>query len=61
MSYTISIRAILSTVSREARAKAFSTCISQLSAILVFYTVLITLSVTHRSRRHRSPWCHAHG
>ncbi|NWR59876.1 O51E1 protein, partial [Bucorvus abyssinicus] len=47
LSYTMIIRAILSIVSREARAKAFNMCISHLSAVLIFYIPLIGLSISH--------------
>ncbi|NXU17557.1 O51G2 protein, partial [Pardalotus punctatus] len=48
LSYVLVIRAILGTVSAEMRAKAFSTCISHLCAVLIFYVPLIGLSVIHR-------------
>ncbi|NXL90006.1 O51H1 protein, partial [Alectura lathami] len=55
LSYTMILRAILSTVSQAAQAKAFSTCISHLCAVLVFYIPLIGLSIAHRFGRQLSP------
>uniref|UniRef100_A0A8B9ZF15 G-protein coupled receptors family 1 profile domain-containing protein n=1 Tax=Anas platyrhynchos TaxID=8839 RepID=A0A8B9ZF15_ANAPL len=47
--------AILSIISQEARAKAFSTCISHLCAILIFYIPLLGLSVMHRFGKAPAP------
>ncbi|KAF1547959.1 Olfactory receptor 51E1, partial [Eudyptes schlegeli] len=47
LSYMMIIRAILNIVSQEARAKAFSTCISHLCAVLIFYIPLIGFSIIH--------------
>ncbi|NWU71528.1 O51E1 protein, partial [Pterocles burchelli] len=58
LSYTMIIRAILSIVSQEARAKAFSTCISHLCAVLIFYIPLISLSIIHRFGKHLPPLTH---
>ncbi|NXS38114.1 O51G2 protein, partial [Pomatostomus ruficeps] len=58
LSYLLIIRAILATVSPEARAKAFSTCICHLCAVLIFYVPLIGLSVIHRFGRHLPPLTH---
>ncbi|NWR79003.1 O51E1 protein, partial [Centropus unirufus] len=55
LSYVMIIRAILSIVSQEARAKAFSTCICHLCAVLIFYVPLIGLSITHRFGKHLPP------
>ncbi|NWR91293.1 O51G2 protein, partial [Furnarius figulus] len=55
LSYVLILRAVLSTVSQAARAKAFSTCASHLCAILIFYTPLISLSVIHRFGKHLPP------
>ncbi|KAM8821458.1 olfactory receptor 51H1-like [Eudromia elegans] len=52
LSYIMIVRAIMSTISHESRAKAFSTCISHLCAVLVFYIPLISLSVIHRFGNH---------
>ncbi|NXE98255.1 O51I2 protein, partial [Menura novaehollandiae] len=58
LSYVLIVRAILGIVSREARAKAFSTCICHLCAVLVFYVPLISLSVTQRFGKHLPPLTH---
>ncbi|NXW54917.1 O51E1 protein, partial [Eurystomus gularis] len=58
LSYVMIIRAILSIVSQEAQAKAFSTCISHLCAVLIFYIPLIGLSITHRFGKHLPPITH---
>ncbi|NWV61948.1 O51G2 protein, partial [Malurus elegans] len=58
LSYVLILRTILGTVSPEARAKAFSTCISHLCAVLIFYIPLISLSVIHRFGRHLPPLIH---
>ncbi|XP_051496169.1 olfactory receptor 51H1-like [Apus apus] len=55
LSYTMIVKAILSIVTPGARAKAFSTCISHLSAVLIFYIPLIGLSITHRFGKHLHP------
>ncbi|NWX05396.1 O51L1 protein, partial [Caloenas nicobarica] len=58
LSYMVIIRAVLNIVTPEARAKAFSTCISHLCAVLTFYIPLIGLSITHRFGKHLSPLTH---
>ncbi|NXY63159.1 O51G2 protein, partial [Callaeas wilsoni] len=55
LSYVFIVRAVLGTVSPGARAKAFSTCISHLCAVLIFYIPLIGLSVIHRFGKHLPP------
>ncbi|KAF1663533.1 Olfactory receptor 51F2, partial [Aptenodytes patagonicus] len=57
-SYMMIIRAILNIVSQEARAKAFSTYISHLCAVLIFYIPLIGLSIIHRFGKHLPPLTH---
>ncbi|XP_025975488.2 olfactory receptor 51H1-like [Dromaius novaehollandiae] len=58
LSYVMIVRAIMNTISHEARAKAFSTCISHLCAVLVFYIPLIGLSIIHRFGKHLHPLTH---
>lgn len=55
LSYTLILRAILGTVAPGARAKAFSTCLCHLCAVLLFYIPLISLSVIHRFGKHLPP------
>ncbi|XP_068844798.1 olfactory receptor 51F2-like [Capricornis sumatraensis] len=47
-SYVLIIRTILSIASPEERKKAFSTCISHIGAVAIFYIPLISLSFVHR-------------
>ncbi|KAM6286648.1 LOW QUALITY PROTEIN: olfactory receptor 51H1-like [Spheniscus humboldti] len=58
LSYMMIIRAILNIVSQEARAKAFSTCISHLCAVLIFYIPLIGFSIIYRFGKHLPPLTH---
>ncbi|NWI40151.1 O51F2 protein, partial [Picathartes gymnocephalus] len=58
LSYALIVRAILGTVAPGARAKAFSTCLSHLCAVLIFYIPLISLSVTHRFGQRLPPLTH---
>ncbi|XP_019305136.2 olfactory receptor 51D1 [Panthera pardus] len=47
-SYVLILKTVLELASQGAALKAFSTCISHLCAVLVFYVPLIGLSVVHR-------------
>uniref|UniRef100_A0A8C2QT33 Olfactory receptor n=1 Tax=Capra hircus TaxID=9925 RepID=A0A8C2QT33_CAPHI len=47
-SYVLIIKTILSIASPEERKKAFSTCISHIGAVAIFYIPLISLSFVHR-------------
>ncbi|XP_069495671.1 olfactory receptor 51G2-like [Ambystoma mexicanum] len=55
ISYIVIIRAVLRITTTDARLKAFSTCISHICAVLIFYIPLIGLSVVHRFGAHSSP------
>ncbi|XP_032976983.1 olfactory receptor 51F2 [Rhinolophus ferrumequinum] len=48
LSYLLIIKTVLSIASPEERKKAFSTCISHIGAVAVFYIPLISLSFVHR-------------
>lgn len=48
LSYVLIIRAVLDIASPEERKKAFSTCISHITAVAIFYIPLISLSFVHR-------------
>ncbi|XP_036602212.1 olfactory receptor 51F1-like [Trichosurus vulpecula] len=48
LSYVLIIRCILNIASPEERKKAFSTCISHITAVAVFYIPLVSLSFVHR-------------
>ena len=52
VSYTMILRAVVSLSSAEARQKAFSTCISHITAVAIFYIPLISLSFVHRFGKH---------
>ncbi|XP_062443961.1 olfactory receptor 51H1-like [Rhea pennata] len=58
LSYMMILRAFMRTISHEARAKAFSTCICHLCAVLLFYIPLIGLSIIHRFGKHLPPLTH---
>ncbi|KAM4796263.1 olfactory receptor 51G2-like [Rhinophrynus dorsalis] len=55
ISYVIILRAVLKIKPNEARLKAFSTCVSHICAVLLFYIPLIGLSVVHRVMKHAPP------
>uniref|UniRef100_A0A7N4Q0U7 Olfactory receptor n=1 Tax=Sarcophilus harrisii TaxID=9305 RepID=A0A7N4Q0U7_SARHA len=48
LSYILIIRSILNIASPEERKKAFSTCISHITAVAIFYIPLVSLSFVHR-------------
>ncbi|XP_058161808.1 olfactory receptor 51F2-like [Dasypus novemcinctus] len=48
LSYILIIKTVLSIASPEERKKAFSTCISHIGAVAIFYIPLISLSFVHR-------------
>ncbi|XP_074046019.1 olfactory receptor OR51C1-like [Macrotis lagotis] len=48
LSYVLIIKTVLSIASPEERHKAFSTCISHIGAVAIFYIPLISLSFVHR-------------
>ncbi|XP_029457637.1 olfactory receptor 51E1-like [Rhinatrema bivittatum] len=54
LSYFLILRAVLR-LSWEARLKAFSTCISHLCAVLIFYIPFIGLSMVHRFGKRSAP------
>ncbi|CAI5773713.1 olfactory receptor 52K1-like [Podarcis lilfordi] len=58
LSYTKILQTVLSLASKEEQLKAFSTCISHLCAILVFYTPVVLSSVIHRFGHHVAPYIH---
>ncbi|XP_051847293.1 olfactory receptor 51F1-like [Antechinus flavipes] len=51
LSYVLIIHSLLTIASPKERHKAFSTCVSHIGAISIFYIPLIILSSVHR-------WCH---
>ncbi|KAL1774254.1 olfactory receptor 51F1-like [Sigmodon hispidus] len=55
-SYVLIIRSVLSIASPGERKKAFSTCISHITAVAIFYIPLISLSFVHRFGKHAPPY-----
>ncbi|XP_032976980.1 olfactory receptor 51F2-like [Rhinolophus ferrumequinum] len=58
LSYLLIIKTVLSIASPEERKKAFSTCISHIGAVAVFYIPLISLSFVHRFGKWAPPYVH---
>ena len=57
-SYVLIIKTILSIASPEERKKAFSTCISHIGAVAIFYIPLISLSFVHRFGKRAPAFVH---
>ncbi|XP_053415904.1 olfactory receptor 51V1-like [Nycticebus coucang] len=55
ISYILILRSVLAIASREERFKTLQTCVSHISAVLVFYIPIIGLSMVHRFGKHLSP------
>ncbi|XP_012658186.1 olfactory receptor 51F1-like [Otolemur garnettii] len=51
LSYILVIHAVLSIASPEERHKVFSTCVSHIGAVAVFYIPMVSLSLVHRYGR----------
>lgn len=51
LSYILIIRSVLNIASSEERHKAFSTCVSHIAAVAVFYIPTFSLSLVHRYGR----------
>ncbi|NP_001011536.2 olfactory receptor 566 [Mus musculus] len=51
LSYILIIRSVLSIASSEERHKTFSTCVSHIGAVAVFYIPMFSLSLVHRYGR----------
>ncbi|KFO23974.1 olfactory receptor 51F2 [Fukomys damarensis] len=58
LSYVLIVRTVLSIASPEERRKAFSTCVSHIGAVAVFYIPLISLSFVHRFGKRAPPYLH---
>ncbi|XP_014645663.1 PREDICTED: olfactory receptor 51F2-like [Ceratotherium simum simum] len=58
LSYVLIIHSVLSIASPEERKKAFSTCVSHISAVAIFYIPMISLSLVHRFGKHAPPLVH---
>ncbi|XP_043849701.1 olfactory receptor 51T1 [Dromiciops gliroides] len=48
LSYILILRTILSITSPKERRKAFSTCVSHIAAVAIFFVPMISVSLTHR-------------
>ncbi|KAM3837416.1 LOW QUALITY PROTEIN: olfactory receptor 51I2-like [Vipera latastei] len=55
LSYAMILKTVLSITSRDGRLKALNTCVSHISAVLVYYTPMIGLSMVYRFGRRASP------
>ncbi|XP_075404741.1 olfactory receptor 51F1-like [Tenrec ecaudatus] len=51
LSYLMIIRSVLGIASSEGRHKAFSTCVSHIGAVAIFYIPMVSLSLVHRYGR----------
>ncbi|ELW71789.1 Olfactory receptor 51F2 [Tupaia chinensis] len=58
LSYILIIKTVLSIASPEERHKAFSTCISHIGAVAIFYIPLISLCFVHRFGKRAPPYVH---
>ncbi|XP_041586749.1 olfactory receptor 51F2-like [Vulpes lagopus] len=58
LSYILIIKTVLSIASPEERKKAFSTCISHIGAVAIFYFPLISLSFVHRFGKRAPAYVH---
>ncbi|XP_037695969.1 olfactory receptor 51F2-like [Choloepus didactylus] len=58
LSYVLIIKTVLSIASPEERKKAFSTCISHIGAVAIFYIPLISLSFVHRFGKRAPAYVH---
>ncbi|XP_007527585.1 olfactory receptor 51F2 [Erinaceus europaeus] len=56
LSYVLIIKTVLSIASPAERKKAFSTCISHIGAVAIFYIPLISLSFVHRFGKRAPPY-----
>nr|XP_004650793.1 olfactory receptor 51V1 [Jaculus jaculus] len=58
VSYVMILHTVLSIASQEERIKSLQTCVSHISAVLVFYIPIIGLTMVHRFGKHLSPLVH---
>ncbi|XP_054830548.1 olfactory receptor 51I2-like [Eublepharis macularius] len=59
LSYILIVKTVLGIASKEGRLKALNTCVSHISAVVVYYTPMIGLSMAHRFGRHAPPLLHS--
>ncbi|XP_036599694.1 olfactory receptor 51M1-like [Trichosurus vulpecula] len=58
LSYALILHSVMGLASREERLRAFQTCTSHLSAVMVFFVPMVGLSLVHRFGKHASPVVH---
>uniref|UniRef100_A0A2I2ZVS0 G-protein coupled receptors family 1 profile domain-containing protein n=1 Tax=Gorilla gorilla gorilla TaxID=9595 RepID=A0A2I2ZVS0_GORGO len=58
LSYVLTLKTVLGIVSRGERLKTLSTCLSHMSAVLLFYVPFMGASMIHRFWEHLSPVVH---
>ncbi|XP_004434187.1 PREDICTED: olfactory receptor 51F2-like [Ceratotherium simum simum] len=58
LSYILIIKTILNIASPEEQHKAFSTCVSHIGAVAIFYIPLISLCFVHRFGKKALPYVH---
>ncbi|XP_072471736.1 LOW QUALITY PROTEIN: olfactory receptor OR51C1-like [Notamacropus eugenii] len=58
LSYVLILKTVLSIASPEELHKAFSTCISHIGSVAIFYITLISLSFVHRFGKRAPPYVH---
>ncbi|NP_001378214.1 olfactory receptor family 51 subfamily A member 63 [Equus caballus] len=59
LSYILILHTVMGLASPRERVRALNTCVSHISAVLVFYIPVIGVSMIHRFGRHLSPIVHA--
>ncbi|XP_004471480.1 olfactory receptor 51I2-like [Dasypus novemcinctus] len=58
LSYVLILRAVLAIASREERLKTLNTCVSHISAVLIFYVPMVGVSMAARYGRHAPQYVH---
>ncbi|CAO2582494.1 Olfactory receptor 51I2 [Lemmus lemmus] len=58
LSYVLILRSVLAIASREERLKTLNTCVSHISAVLIFYVPMISVSMVHRFVKHAPEYVH---
>ncbi|ELK09400.1 Olfactory receptor 51I2 [Pteropus alecto] len=58
LSYVLILRSVLAIASREERLKTLNTCVSHMSAVLIFYVPMVGVSMVARYGRHAPQYVH---
>lgn len=58
LSYVLILRSVLAIASQEERLKTLNTCVSHISAVLIFYVPMISVSMVHRFVKHAPEYVH---